>query len=906
MSGAEERLTAALSDCYRVERELGAGGMATVYLAQDLKHDRKVALKVLRPELAAIMGAERFLAEIRTTANLQHPHILPLFDSGQAEGFLFFVMPYVEGESLRDRLDREGELPVEEAVRIATAVASALDYAHRNGVIHRDIKPANILLHDGQPVVADFGIALAVSAAGGGRLTETGLSLGTPYYMSPEQATAERDPDPRSDVYALGCVLYEMLVGEPPYTGSSAQAVLGKILTTDPVRPTEHRKTIPAHVEAAVLKALEKRPADRFGSPVELARAVNDEAFQRRRRNAPEGARSAASERTQRFAGWGAAAVLAAVSAWLAIRPTPPERVIYANLALPDTAPMAFVGEAYFGVGQPAFALSPDGSSMVYVAQVEGTTRLHLRPGGGHGIRALEGTEGAYAPFFSPDGQWIGFFVSDQLKRVSITDHQVLTIAEANDPYGGSWGEDDRIAVVTLDGSGLGVVPATGGEIEPIVGDRSLPVAFPQWLPGGDWLLLECLMPQPHPCAVSSKTGEVRRFASGRQTSSGEGAGTPLMGSFPRYVPPGYLVFSTPADNVLMGVRFDLGQLRVTSEAVPLLGGIRREGYIGALQVTLSQSGDLAYAEGSDAMAGRLVWASGDGALDTLDLAPRVYGPLSLSVDGRELVVSVTSTAGRQELWFYDLENLDRGGRRWDGDLTARGYPRWDKDSRHVFARINDAPTTIVRIDPTSAVGGDTVLSGPDNWWLGRPTFDGRLPIIHPRDRDPGAWQVSLVPEEALEEWARHEDGVSVTVLEEAGQLNFPEVSPDGRWMTYTSSPSGPYEVFAAPLPEAGPSVKVSRDGGAEATWSARGDAFFFRSGRRFYRVGLKQEDGAPFTDPELFVEGDFLDVPGMEYATSPDGSRLLLLQGPPESTTRVINLVTNWGTVLEHVMREE
>ena len=212
------------------ERELGEGGMATVYLADDLKHERKVALKVLKPELAALVGAERFLAEIKTTANLQHPHILPLHDSGDADGFLFYVMPYVEGESLREKLDREHQLPVDEAVRIATDVAEALQSAHERGVIHRDVKPANILLSKGRPLVADFGIALAVSAAGGGRLTETGLSLGTPYYMSPEQASADRELTAASDVYSLGCVLYEMLVGEPPYTGANAQVVLAKIL----------------------------------------------------------------------------------------------------------------------------------------------------------------------------------------------------------------------------------------------------------------------------------------------------------------------------------------------------------------------------------------------------------------------------------------------------------------------------------------------------------------------------------------------------------------------------------------------------------------------------------------------------------------------------------------------------
>jgi len=224
-ASAVDRLNAALSGRYHIESELGEGGMATVYLADDIKHERKVALKLLKPELAALVGAERFLSKIKTTANLQHPHILPLFDSGEADGFVFYVMPYVKGESLRGRLDREKQLPVDDAVRIARSIANALAYAHRHDVIHRDIKPEKILLHEGEPQVADFGIALAVTAAGGSRMTETGLSLGTPFYMSPEQASADRELGPHSDVYSIGCVLYEMLVGEPPHTGKAAQSV---------------------------------------------------------------------------------------------------------------------------------------------------------------------------------------------------------------------------------------------------------------------------------------------------------------------------------------------------------------------------------------------------------------------------------------------------------------------------------------------------------------------------------------------------------------------------------------------------------------------------------------------------------------------------------------------------------
>src|SRR6476619_1554753 len=254
--------------------------MATVYLAEDLKHRRNVDIKVLRPELAAVIGAERFVREIKTIAALQHPHILGLIDSGEVDGTAYYVMPYVEGESLRDRLTREQQLPVADAVRLATEVADALDYAHRHGVIHRDIKPENILLHDGHALVADFGIALAVSSAGvSSRMTETGMSLGTPTYMSPEQAMGEREITARSDIYALGCVLYELLTAEPPFTGATAQAVVARVVTEAPRPLQAQRHTIPPHVEAAVLTALEKLPADRFASAADFAAALRNKSY---------------------------------------------------------------------------------------------------------------------------------------------------------------------------------------------------------------------------------------------------------------------------------------------------------------------------------------------------------------------------------------------------------------------------------------------------------------------------------------------------------------------------------------------------------------------------------------------------------------------------------------------------
>ena len=268
-------LPTTLADRYRVERELGRGGMAVVYLAEDLKHGRKVAIKILKPEIAAAIGAERFVREIRTSAVLQHPHILGLIDSGETGGTAYYVMPLVDGESLRDRLRREKQLSVHDAVRITGEVASALDYAHRRGIIHRDIKPENILLQDGQALVADFGIALGVTnSTSETRITEAGMSLGTPHYMSPEQAMGERELTPRSDVYALACVTYEMLAGDPPFTGPTPQAIVARMLTERPQSVVARRATVPVAIEKALLTALQKLPADRFPTVTAFSAAL--------------------------------------------------------------------------------------------------------------------------------------------------------------------------------------------------------------------------------------------------------------------------------------------------------------------------------------------------------------------------------------------------------------------------------------------------------------------------------------------------------------------------------------------------------------------------------------------------------------------------------------------------------
>jgi eukaryotic-like serine/threonine-protein kinase len=384
-----DRLKAALEHRYTIERELGRGGMATVYLARDLKHDRLVALKVLRPDLAAVLGGERFLREIRLTAQLQHPHILSLLDSGEAAGFLYYVMPYIEGETLRERLTQDGQLPVDETLRITRAIAAALDYAHQRGVIHRDIKPENILLYQGEPMVADFGVALAAASAGGERLTETGLSLGTPAYMSPEQASASPRLDARSDQYSLACVVYEMLAGEPPYSGPTAQAIIAKRFS-EPIPHLRTVREVPDGLELAITRALARSPADRFPSVATFSQALTADA------TAPLAPRRPPSVRLKWL--WRTAAVLPllAILALLGehFRTT-------SEPTVPTHRQFTFSAQAE----EPAF--SPDGKTIAYVSQYRSLVVEELAGGGP--VTLVPPVALLSLPRWSPDGRWLYF-----------------------------------------------------------------------------------------------------------------------------------------------------------------------------------------------------------------------------------------------------------------------------------------------------------------------------------------------------------------------------------------------------------------------------------------------------------------------------------------------------------------
>jgi serine/threonine-protein kinase len=479
MTDATDRLAASLADRYRVERELGQGGMATVYLAQDLKHDRRVAIKVLRPELAAVIGAERFLREIKTIANLQHPHILGLIDSGEVNGTAYYVMPFVEGESLRDRLNREKQLPIADAVRLASEVAAALDYAHRHGVIHRDIKPENVMLHDGSALVADFGIALAVTSAGGSRMTETGMSLGTPHYMSPEQAMGEREITARSDVYALGAMTFEMLIGEPPFGGPTAQAIVAKVLTEAPPSLTLRRPSIPDEVEATVVTALEKLPADRFGSAAEFSLALQG-GNRDLRKTTGRHTRATRSVFPKGLLVLGMLA-LAAAAFYLGRR----------SGAL-RAAPLTF-GSSLKVTWDPTVealpSISPDGKSVAYSNGTTARMRIFVRSvSGGRGLALTDDTTQVQShPQWSPDGSRILFLQGGGVFSVSAAGGAETPEVRP--------GRSARIATATWSPDGSSIAYAYGDSLFVRDGKgevRSLASFFEpnecQWSPDGEYI----------------------------------------------------------------------------------------------------------------------------------------------------------------------------------------------------------------------------------------------------------------------------------------------------------------------------------------------------------------------------------------------------------------------------------
>jgi len=858
--------------------------MATVYLAHDLRHDRQVAVKVLRPELAAVIGAERFLSEIKTTANLQHPHILPLFDSGEADGFLFYVMPYITGETVRDRLTREQQLPVADAVRITTEVAAALDYAHRHGIIHRDIKPENILLHDGSALVADFGIALAASKAGGTRMTETGMSLGTPHYMSPEQAMGDREITARSDVYALGCVTYEMLSGEPPFTGPTAQSIIARVMTEDPRTLSGQRKTIPPGVEAAVMTALEKLPADRFGTAAEFAAALANPATTMARAVGP-----VAAVRRRSWLAAGVVGVLALAAGFAiggregAPGSVGPDEVVRASVALGDSVVVRSVSTI-------RLAVDPAGRRIAFVGPDGAGAQLWVRELDQPAAHPLPNTRGAFAPFFSPDGQSIGYFTSvDGPTRLMVTTvggGVPRQVADSVPDYGGgSWGDDGNI-YYTTSARGLARVPAGGGASVTVSridsGGVDKEHDFPEILPGSRHALVMLWRGSAgsnHIGLVDLRNGEVTDLTEG---------------TYARYAAPGFLVIGM-ADGQLRVARFDPRKGRLTSTPVPVLQGVQRETTNGTIQFAVSATGTLVYAGDAGDKDG-FRWVSRTGAETAVDSAMRgIFPGLALSPDGRQIAVT-QGIGGETQVWIKQLNTGTFS--RLSFDVTNADRPTWTPDGRQVaFLATRDGRRSawIRRADGTGtaqpAVPGDTRLD--------EITFDPSM-------------RYTVVRTEGTAQGTRHllivengKDTVPRTLIESPFDHFAPALSPDGRWLAYVSDESGAFEVYVRPFPNVGDArYAISTGGGQEPLWRRDGKELFYRTARGdMYAVPVTPGPVFSHGVPQpLFTNGSLApDSYHRAYDVSPDGNRFLMINSGGRDVP-TLQVVFNWRTELERL----
>jgi serine/threonine-protein kinase len=844
------RLKTALSARYEIERELGSGGMATVYLARDVKHDRDVAIKVLHPDLGAALGSDRFLSEIKTTAKLQHPHILPLLDSGDAEGLLYYVMPYVTGETLRQRIEREEQLPINAAVSISKEVADALSAAHEMGIVHRDIKPENILLRGNHALVADFGIALAVQHAGGARMTQTGLSLGTPQYMSPEQAMGERNIGPKSDIYSLGAVTYEMLAGEPPFTGHSVQAIVAKVMTERPVPLSTIRNTIPPAVENAVLTALAKLPADRFATASEFSNALSSETTIR------SVATPIAHKRTKDpvVIGLGAAVVVLAAIAGLASMKAS---------ARSDDFPyrMEISGGERQINGFPT--ISPDGHTLVFVGRdpQADAPALYVRRLDQLTSQMIPGTARPQGPVFSPDGKWIAYIAGRRkIMKVPVDGGSPVTLGDVPDYGGVSWSKSNEIVLgagaAELLG-GLLKVNADGGSVTSLTQvdttDKQLSHQQPVVLADGNTVIFTIWygsMAKAELAATHLDDGKVIKLG--------------VKATQPVGVIDDQLVYSRP-DGTLMAVPFDTKRLRTTGNERPVQDLVAiLDPSSGTGQAYLSSGGVLVYARRGN--GGRLVWVSQKGEVTQAASGTRSYRHIRLSPDGKRAALGIDN-GFKVDLWVLDFQSgtltplTDDGGAR---------NPVWSSDGKRVYF--------------VSTRGGRAAF-----WWM---NADGSSePVKLGQSKHNNAWNIDASPDRTTIVFNAIYNGTfnietysldsshaerEITASPRAAEVNG-RFSPDGKWIAYQSDESGSFEIYLRSYPQNSEKIQVSVDGGAKPVWSPDGTKLYYWKDRSMTIATLATNPMRVISRQTLFQGEDFF---LLDFDVAPDGKRILMSEG--------------------------
>jgi eukaryotic-like serine/threonine-protein kinase len=857
---------------YEITGAIGAGGMGEVYQAHDTKLGRDVAIKIL-PEAFAHdpERLSRFQREAKMLAALNHPNIATIYGLEQSNGTHYLVMELVSGETLAERVKRDGAVPIEEALAICKQIAEALEAAHEKGIIHRDLKPANVkVTPEGKVKVLDFGLAKAFAGETNSdpsnsptlsmAATMHGVILGTASYMSPEQARG-KSVDKRTDIWAFGCVLYELLTGTQAFDGEDITEILAAIVKTEPDWQALPAET-PVQIRTLLRRCLQKdktlRLRDAGDARIEIQEALT----------APAPAKPTISA-ARLVVGWrqaavlGMAAVLIAVIAGLAVwnlMPTPAKVVTRTVINLPP-------GDQLAVPDYPEIALSPDGSQLAYVAIRGNSRQIYLRPMDGFDVRAVAGTEGAIAPFFSPDGQSLGFFAVGKLKRISVSGGAAQTLGDAAVPGGASWGNRGSIVFGNATGVPLREVPDTGGVprgLSPLANGEGVHL-LPDFLPDGETILFAVgNLNAPRIVAESVRTGKRRDLLS--------------EAADPKYAASGHLLFVQ--GGTLMAVPFDASRASVTGAAVPMVENVVEVPFTLVAQYSVSAKGSLAYVPGGIQGGRRLVWVSRNGTEQPLAIPPHAYDSPRISPDGKRIAVSIGG-----QIWLCDLSRGTLTRFTFDGNANNR--PVWTPDGKHIAFYSNKEGILNLFWQKADGSGGlEQLISSPtlqvpqsfspDGQWLAFQNIDAATStdiwVLRMRDR-------------------KAQPFLRTSFIE--GNARF---SPDGDWLAYVSDESGRSEVYVQSFPGPGAKRQISTEGGTEPAWNPNGKELFYRSGDAMMAVDVATKPTFVLGNPRMLFAGQYVpaSVPITNYDVSPDGQKFLMVE-PEQRAITQINIVQNW-----------
>jgi serine/threonine protein kinase/Tol biopolymer transport system component len=879
---------------YEILSAIGAGGMGEVYRAHDSKLGRDVAIKVL-PEAFAHDAdrLSRFQREAKMLASLNHPNIATIHGLERSNDTSYLVMELVPGDTLAERIKREGAIPTEKALKIAVQITEALEAAHEKSIIHRDLKPPNVkVTPEGNVKVLDFGLAKAFARDGErdlsdlSTLTEMGTGegrvLGTPAYMSPEQARG-RAVDKRADVWAFGCVLYELLTGKQAFRGETVADTIAVVLEREPdwqVLPPATSAKIRDLLRSCMQKDSQHRLRDIGDARIEIEEALT----------APAPAEPIPPSKGIRTLGRrslvirGGALLSVAVITGIAIwnlKPSPaPQPVSRTIITLPSGQQLAGLDTG------PALALSPDGTHLVYVGRQSSGQQLYLRAMDSLEAKPIPDTDGAVNPFFSPDGQWVGFFGDGKLKKVSVSGGAALTLGDATNPYGANWGSRGMIAFVPSNGSGLRQVSDGGGTPQPLtrLGTGELSHLWPEFLPGGKAVLF---------AAGSTAINFTNARVAVQSVGTGERRYLVQVGTNPRYAPSGHLVYAQGGS--LMAVPFDPQRFAVTGTAVPVVEGVLQSPVSGAAQYSFSPTGSLVYVPGGvQSNQSKLVWVSRNGAEQPLAAPERAYRGPRVSPDGRR--VAVTIQEQESQVWLYDLARETLTRLTFGGNVNNN--PSWTPDGKRIaFESSKEGPLNVFWQLADGSGGLERLTTSeynqvPHSW-----SPDGQLLAFIEINPTTGydIWMLRIGDPSAGSGQVRKAQPFLRTRFDEA----VPRFSPDGRWLAYLSNESGRSEIYVQPYPGPGGKWQISTEGGKEPVWNPNGRELFYRTGDKMMAVEITTQPSFSVGKPRMLFEGRYRPTPvtSPNYDVSRDGQRFLMLKPveQEQAAPTQINVVLNW-----------